>query len=195
MSWNTKSKGRLKEGEIAEVTALRPKVLLQKWHYTEDLVMYHVIRRVRFANFPCKEKHISPEFHRSLPQTSQGMRLSLWSLRQVGVRVSVGYPMQLCEKKCLCIKKTVKLYHIVFTTAIDDFNTLKASIKTVGYWVRPSVRKVPSSKPQVWPQILLGPYLFPYRGFSHGVTAAMLVFQTSPVGVELFSFGYQFLYG
>ena len=92
-------------------------------------------------------------------------------------------------------KKTVKLYHIVFTTAIDDFNTLKASIKTVGYWVRPSVRKVPSSKPQVWPQILFATFLFPYRGFSHGVTAAMLVFQTSPVGVELFSFGYQFLYG
>ena len=98
--------------------------------------MYHVITRVRFANFPCKEKHIPPEFPRSLPQTSHL------------VRVSVGYPVQLCGKKCLCIKKTVKLYHIVFTTAIDDFNTLKASIKTVGYCVRPSVRKVSSSKPQ-----------------------------------------------
>ena len=35
--------------------------------------MYHVIIRVRFANFLCKEKLVSPDFHRSLPQTSQGM--------------------------------------------------------------------------------------------------------------------------
>ena len=79
-----------------------------------------------------KEIHVSPDFHRSLPQTSQGMRLSLRSLRQLEVRVSVGCPVQLCEKKGLCINKIVKLHHTVFTTAIDDFNTFKSRIKTVG---------------------------------------------------------------
>ena len=30
--------------------------------------------------------------------------------------------------------------------------------------------------------------IFDYRAFSHDVAVAILVFQTSPVGVELFSF-------
>ena len=33
MSQNIKSKGRLKDCEIAEVADLRPKVLLQRWHW------------------------------------------------------------------------------------------------------------------------------------------------------------------
>ena len=33
MSQNIKSKGRLKDGESAEVAVLRPKVLLQRWHW------------------------------------------------------------------------------------------------------------------------------------------------------------------
>ena len=33
VSWNIKSKGRLKHGEIAELAVLRPKVLLRRWHW------------------------------------------------------------------------------------------------------------------------------------------------------------------